>query len=293
MFISSIFCSNSAFSLLTTTDPAEAQRLALELNERNILRQKITTEIMAQVEEQIDAANLPLVIVAVAGPKQIWNEGVIGLVAGRIMDKYYRPTLIITHSQKESGEIVFKSSGRSVPEFNLIAAIEACSQYLDKYGGHPMACGFSLLGEKNLLAFKKGLERLASKELKEEDLIPKLKIDAVLNFSEINLDLVKKINNLAPYGKNNPQPCLVSYGASINDIITMGVDGQHIKFRLSAPGSEGGRLISFWALAFGASKKYQNFKISDKIDIVYYLEINDFRGRRDVQLKIVDIKTSE
>jgi len=287
---------NSAFALLTTTDPAEAKKLASELNDRNISRQKITAEITAQVEEQIDSANLPLVIVAVAGSNQLWNEGVIGLVAGRIAEKYYRPTLIVTRLEGEeegAKKLVFKGSGRSVEEFNLIAAIESCSEHLDKYGGHPMACGFSLLGEKKLTAFKKKLEILAAKKLDSAMLIPKLKIETELNFSELSLDLVDQINVLAPYGQNNPQPRFVSYNLRLDDIVTMGLDSQHIKLHLSSVDKESGKVNSFWALAFGAAQEYKEFKIGDYLDLVYYLEINEFNGRRDVQLKIVDIKLSE
>ena len=135
---------NTAFALLTTTDQAEAEELANELNQRNINRQKITEEIIAAVEEQINKESLPNLIIGVAGPDQVWNEGVIGLVAGKITEKYYRPTLIITRLVEEAEfdpnlkklipkKVSFKGSGRSVEDFNLIEAIEACSENLDKY----------------------------------------------------------------------------------------------------------------------------------------------------------------
>jgi single-stranded-DNA-specific exonuclease len=282
---------NSAFALLTTVVPEEARRLAEELNERNISRQKITAEITAAVEEQIDPANLPLVIIGVAEVDRTWNEGVIGLVAGRISEKYYRPTLVITRlneeedTDKNSGQesapkISFKGSGRSVPEFNLIAAVEAAADLLDKYGGHPMACGFSLNNEKNLADFKQRLLKSAAEQLDPADLIPKLKVDLELKPEEITLDLIGQINALAPFGQDNPQPRFVSYGLTIGEIVIMGLNNQHIKFRLS----------SFWALAFGAAAEYKDFRDGDKVDVVYYLEINEFNGRKEVQLKIVDMR---
>jgi single-stranded-DNA-specific exonuclease len=208
---------NSAFALLTTTDSEEAKDLASELNQRNISRQQITADIVAQVEAQIDPQNLPLVIIAVAGPEQIWNEGVIGLVAGRIAEKYYRPTLVVTRLVEEvefdavakklrPKKISFKSSGRSVEEFNLIAAIEACASHLDKYGGHPMACGFSVDSEAKLEAFKTQMLTIAAAKLAGVQLQPKLKIDAELKFAAINLELADAVNALAPFGQNNPQP---------------------------------------------------------------------------------------
>ncbi len=295
---------NSAFALLTTTDGEEAASLASELNQRNISRQQITEEITAQVEAQIDKDNIPLVIIGVAQEDQIWNEGVIGLVAGRIAEKYYRPTLIITRLIEEAEfdaatkklvpkKISFKGSGRSVEEFNLIAAIEDCAENLDKYGGHPMACGFSIKEEGKLAEFKKQILALAAEKLTAEMLTPKLKIEAEMKFNEINLDLAEKVGVFAPYGQNNQQPRFVSYGLRLDDITTMGFDNQHIKFRFSAVNQESGRANSFWALAFGAAQEYKDFKVGDAVDLVYYLEVNGFNGRKEAQLKIVDIRLTE
>ncbi|MFA5000382.1 MAG: single-stranded-DNA-specific exonuclease RecJ [Patescibacteria group bacterium] len=291
---------NSAFTLLTTTDQAEASALAAELHQRNLSRQEITAEISAAVEEQIDPDNLPPLIIGLAGEDQIWNEGVIGLVAGRIADKYHRPTLIITRLVEEAEfdpateklvpkKLSFKGSGRSIEGFNMIAAIEDCAELLDKYGGHPMACGFSLIGEEKLEKFKERIIAAAGAKLSAADLIPKLAIDAELAWPELGLDLAEKISALAPFGQNNPQPRFVSYDLRVNDIVTMGVDNQHIKLRLSAAEGEG-RLNSCWALAFGAAEEYKKIKIGDRLDLVYYLEINEFNGRREAQLKMIDLK---
>jgi len=292
---------NTAFALLTTTDPEKAKELATELNQRNLSRQQITEEIIAAVEEQIDKDNLPPLIIGLAGEDQVWNEGVIGLVAGKIAEKYYRPTLIITRLIEEAEfdpeakkliptKVSFKGSGRSIEELNMIGAVEACAQYLDKYGGHQMACGFSIKNEENLEKFKNKISTAVAEHFNEKSLVPKLKIEAVLDFSEINLDLAEQIAALAPYGQNNPQPRLASYDLRIDDLVTMGFDNQHIKIRLSQFNQKTKQLNSFWAIAFGAAGNYKEFKIGDAVDLVYYLEINDFNGRREAQLKIVDLK---
>jgi single-stranded-DNA-specific exonuclease len=284
---------NTAFALLTCEENAEAETLAEELNQRNLSRQQITKEITEQVEKQIDLNNIPDIIIGVAGEDEIWNEGVIGLVAGRIAEKYYRPTLIVTRLIEEAEfdiekkklvpkKVSFKGSGRSIPELNLIKAIETCSEELDKYGGHPMACGFSVKSEAQLNIFKEKLNRLVSEELKGKSLVPKLEIEAVLKPEDINLSLADEISKLEPFGQNNQQPRLVSYNMLIEDISLMGFDNQHIKLRLSG----------FWALAFGAAEQYKEFKIGDQVDIVYYLEVNEFNGRRDAQLKIIDLRLS-
>ncbi|NLZ74621.1 single-stranded-DNA-specific exonuclease RecJ [Candidatus Falkowbacteria bacterium] len=295
---------NTAFELLTTTDAAEAKELAAELNQRNINRQRITEEIISQVEVQIDKDNLPNLIVGVAGENQIWNEGVIGLVAGKIAEKYYRPTLIITRLIEEAEfdadtkklvpkKVSFKGSGRSVDEFNLIEAIEDCAPNLDKFGGHPMACGFSINSEVALDKFISQIQEIAEQKITQTALVPKLKIEMELDFSAINLDLAEAVNSLAPHGQNNPQPRFVSYHLRIDDIVTMGFDNQHIKMRLSKVDPSSGTTSSFWALAFGGAANYKECVIGDYIDLVYYLEINDFNGRREPQLKIIDLKKYE
>jgi single-stranded-DNA-specific exonuclease len=285
---------NTAFGLLTANTEEEAETLAEELNQRNLSRQQITKEITEQVEKQIDSENIPNIILGIAGEDEIWNEGVIGLVAGRIAEKYYRPTLIITRLIEEAEfdiekkklvpkKVSFKGSGRSIPELNLVKAIETCADELDKYGGHPMACGFSINSEDKLNIFKNKISALADKELAGKNLSPKLEIESVLENSDISLNLADEINKLEPFGQNNQQPKLASYNLLIEDISLMGFDNQHIKFRLSG----------FWALAFGAAEQYKHFKIGDRVDIAYYLEVNEFNGRRDAQLKIIDLRLAD
>lgn len=285
---------NTAFSLLTTDDRAEAKELAEELNQRNSSRQEVTKEIMLQVEEKIDKNNVPEIIIGVCDDNQAWNEGVIGLVAGKIAEKYYRPTLIITRlveavefDSKEKKlipkQVSFKGSGRSIPELNLIKAIEKNSTYLNKYGGHPMACGFSLDSEEKLRLFKEGMLKLAKEKLAKVNLVPKIDIEIELKKDDINLDFAQDIEKLAPFGQNNHQPKFVSYNFKVEDVTLMGADKQHIKLRVN----------SFWAISFGGAKKYEEVKVGDRIDIVYYLEINKFNGREEVQLKIIDLKLSK
>jgi len=285
---------NTAFSLLRSTEPAEAKELAEELNTRNTSRQQITAEMMAQVEALIDPNNLPLVIIGVAPPGQVWNEGVVGLVAGRITEKYYRPTLVISRLNKDEDDVKvsFKGSGRSVEEFNLIDAVEKASNHLHKYGGHPMACGFSILDEENLEKFKVAILEEAATQLDPANLSPKLKIEAMLSFSDINLETAEQISQLAPFGQNNQQPKLASFSLRIDDVTTMGSDNQHIKFRLSQADENSSRR-SCWALMFGGAKSCGHFRVGDIVDLAYYLEINDFNGRREPQLKIVDMKISD
>ncbi|MFA4834069.1 MAG: single-stranded-DNA-specific exonuclease RecJ [Patescibacteria group bacterium] len=270
---------NTAFELLTTKNKEEAETLSRRLNNRNIDRQRITEEIMAEIEKKIATGEMDKIIIGVCPlreeeEREVWNEGVIGLVAGKLSDKYYRPVLVIT-----KGHEGYKGSGRSIPEFNIITALEESKEFLERYGGHPAACGFSLK-EGNLKKFTSKMKEIADIKLAGTDLRPKLEIEAELGLEEIDEDLVKDIEKFSPFGQDNPKPKFISRGAQIKDIVNMGIDGQHVKFRFNG----------LWALAFGRSEEWKNFKIGDMVDLVYYIERNNFNGRSEVQLKLVDVK---
>ena len=145
--------------------------------------------------------------------------------------------------------------------------------------------------EENLEKFTAQLRKIAAKKIDKNSLIPKLKIEAVLDFSDINLQLAEEIAKLAPYGQNNPQPRFVTYGVRVDDVMTMGFDNQHIKIRFSKINNNSSA-DSFWGISFGAAEEYKYLKPGDRVDLVYYLEINEFNGRREAQLKIIDIKKS-
>jgi single-stranded-DNA-specific exonuclease len=280
---------NSAFGLLTATEETTAHRLALELNERNQERQQITEMIVAQMEKQIDPENLPAIIIGVAPEGEDWNEGVVGLVAGRICERYYRPTLIISRLSDDTGAVSFKGSGRSIKELNLVAALTEQAEYLAKFGGHPMACGFSITSEDKLQKFISHLSAAVSKLLAGQELLPQLKIEAELPWQNLSLDLAEEIKKLEPFGQDNHQPRFVSYNLTITDLIFLGQDNQHLKLRLTSDDKP----HYLWALAFNAAETYPDLSIGDKIDIVYTLEVNEFNGRREVQLKIIDLRPSE
>jgi len=278
---------NTAYELMITKDRSEAAKLAKELNERNIERQKNTQEISDEVEEQIKHEEPGKIIIAVYPldkdkEEKVWNEGVIGLVASRICEKYHKPALVIT-----KGNEGYKGSGRSIEEFNIIEGLEQASDHLDKYGGHPAACGFSLQTEK-VDDFIRKMKQIAEEKLKGVDLQPKLKIEAELDLAEVNEELVGEIEAFEPHGQENDKPKFLSKGVSIMDIQHMGADGQHLKLRLK---SEKSGFIS--ALGFGQSQRWQDLQIGDKIDIVYFLEMNHFNGRSDPQLKIIDIRPAD
>lgn len=269
---------NTSFEILKTKDKDEAQALANFLNQRNIERQVTTEEIVAEADDQVKNQKSKILIAISDKKRNNWSEGVIGLAAGRITNKYYRPSLVITKSGDK-----FKGSGRSIEVFDLIKNIEKCSDLLDKFGGHPQACGITVKAE-NLNKFVREIKKIADKELEITELRPRVKIDTEIELSEINEDLLKDLEKFEPYGQNNPQPIFKSQ-AIIMDITTMGADEQHVKLRLKNSDS---RIIN--ALGFNQAQKWKNLSIGDKIDIAYTLDLNEFNGRSDVQMKIEDIK---
>ena len=277
---------NTAYELLITRDRSRAKELAQALNQRNFERQMITEKISEEIVKMLEddpKCKDNKIIIAVTDKgleKKAWNEGVVGLIAGRVAEKFYLPALVITVGS--NGE--FKGSGRSIEEFNLIKALEECSKFLYKYGGHPAACGFSL-EEKNLNGFMKKIQEIAGRELGKLVLKPKVKIDIELDLSEISENLILELEKFAPFGAGNEKPKFVSKKILVMDIMRMGAQNQHIKLRVK---SEESSLI--YAIGFGQSEQWKALKIGDKIDMVYYPEINEYNGRRDVQLKIIDIK---
>lgn len=285
---------NSALNLLISKDKAEAEKLAQDLNDKNIERQKITEEVMASAESQIDKNNIPEIIIVTDFSDNAWNEGVIGLVAGRLAEKYYRPVLVVVKTEEqivdENGQshFLYKGSGRSIDELNLVEALEDNKEFLYKYGGHPMAGGFSILSEEKFLSFSANIKKLAHKKLSGLSLLPKLKIDAEISFEDINDSIVEMIEKMSPFGQNNPTPKFVTYNLKIIDIVKMGFDSQHIKIKFLNHDDKD--MKNFWGISFGGSEKYENLNIGDNVDVVYNLEFNNFNGRCDIQLKIIDIK---
>lgn len=271
---------NTAYELLTTKNKQEARAIAARLNDKNIERQKITNEIAEycrQVVEKELADDKILILAdsAIISGTNSWPEGVIGLVAGRLCEQYNKPVLVITEGH---GEI--KGSGRSIEEFNIIKALEEAKEFFLRFGGHAQACGFTLKSKDNLPDFIKKMKRIADTILKDVDLRPQVVVEAELDLEEVSEELIKDIEKFAPFGEDNERPRFASRDAAIRDIITMGIDNRHVKFRMG----------NFWAVAFNQAETWQDLRIGDKVDIVYYIEMNKFNGRSEVQLKVVDIK---
>ena len=268
----------TAFELLVTRGPNEARELAERLNLRNQERQEDTQFIIDEAEKQIEKIK-DNIIIGVCPSDSHWNEGIVGLVAGKISEKYHKPALIITKTK-----VGFKGSGRSIPEYNIVEALDHAAEYIEKYGGHPSACGFSI-GPKNIEKFKRAVIEHANKNIKDEDLIPKIDVDVEVEVDELDITFMEEIKKIAPFGQGNPTPVFMSRDLIVADIMRMGVKSQHIKFKIT-----NGRSGILNAIGFAQASKWEGIEIGDRIDMVFYAEVNDFNGRKEPQLRIIDIK---
>ena len=268
---------NEALELFLSEDIQKVEELTSKLNEYNKIRQDTEKKIVDEALEKIQnnkENNKSAIIVGNKG----WHHGVIGIVASKITEMYFKPSILLSF---EDG--IAKGSGRSVPGFDLHDALCKCSMYLERYGGHEMAVGLSLK-EENLDKFKLAFEDVA-KQANLEDIQPIIYIDGVLTANDININLVKQLKQLEPFGEGNKTPLFVYKGLKINSIRAL-TEGKHLKLTLK----EDNLIID--AIGFNMGKLVDEYLIGDKVDIVGMLEINSFNGIETVQLNLKDIMKS-
>jgi single-stranded-DNA-specific exonuclease len=210
---------------------------------------------------------------------------VIGIVASRLIETYYRPTVILTESNGFA-----TGSARSVQGYDLYQAIEACSDLLESFGGHMFAAGLTMKKE-NIKLFKERFEEYVNNTISEEQLVPRIFIDTELSFSEINEDFYKVMSQFQPFGPENMSPLFVSRNVFDSGAGRMvGSSGEHLKLDLCQE-STGTR--TFPAIAFGQANHFEYIKVGKPFDVCYSVEINEFRGNRTLQLNIRDIKATD
>ena len=263
--------------LFTTRDEAEALAIALELNEDNKCRQETEYEIYQQVVEKVEAQfdlSKDRVIV-VAG--EDWHHGVIGIVASKITEKYYRPCILISC---EDG--IGKGSGRSIEGLNLFKALTHCEGLLEKFGGHELAAGLTLK-EENIPLLKEKINKYADEMMKEKDLVPRIKIDAILNRSDLSIDRVRELDLLSPFGAGNPSPVFMYNNLKISDIKTVG-ENKHLKLKLLDSRT------CIEAIGFNMGRLKEEYAGEDILDVVCSLEINSWNSVDRIQLNLKDIR---
>lgn len=269
---------NGAYELLITEDLDEAQKLADNLEQNNKKRQVATDKIMEAIKKEVKDIDQQLLIIAQGNN---WPLGLIGLAAGKIKDVYNRPILIIS-----KGLSKIAGSGRSIPEFNMIAALDKVSDCFKVYGGHPGAAGFTLKGKKYLEDFKKRITAIAEEELRGQDLSVKLEIEGELDLADLNWELFEQIEKFEPFGSGNPKPIFLIKNLRVESVRTVGNDNKHLKLFLK----HDNMVKSFEAIGFGMGNLISEIKYEDLVDIVCEINLNEFNGTRKLELRLVDLR---
>ncbi|MEA1979150.1 MAG: single-stranded-DNA-specific exonuclease RecJ [Chloroflexota bacterium] len=266
----------TAYELLAATKSQAASDIAKELEQLNTKRKQLTLDVVERAIETIKRNDIaPILLVA----ETDFHEGVVGLAASRLCDEYYRPAIV-----GKVGESHTRASARSIPGFHITAALEKCSDLLDRFGGHEAAAGFSVLNE-NIQALQERLSAIAEREMGDDELIPTLAIDSRAEFDELGERIMKFIDLLQPCGQGNNWPIFCTEHVQVRDSRLVGADKSHLKMTLRKSSR------SFDAIAFRMGDIIG--RLPEVIDIAYRLERNSYLGYESLQLNIVDIQFPE
>lgn len=270
---------NEAVALLTEYDLDQAEFFASEIEQHNSdrkdLDKQITVEALSQIEENNEKEKFTTVVY-----NENWHKGVIGIVASRLTETYYRPTIVFTKSGDK-----LAASARSVKDFDVYNALEACAEHLEQFGGHMYAAGMTLK-EENYLAFKEAFEKEVEKTIHPDLLIPEISVDAEIDLSDINERLIRILNQFEPFGPQNMTPVFMcknvkdtGYGK------TIGQSDEHLKLFVKQTNSEG-----FGVIGFGLGNKLELTKNQNPFDIAFCIDENEFNGNVMVQLRLKDLR---
>ena len=269
---------NEALKLFLTKDKNEAIELTNKLNDYNKTRQDIEKKIFEEALNKIEDEDINNKSALIIGGDN-WHHGVIGIVSSKITEIFFKPSILICFEEQNG-----KGSGRSIPGFDLHKALCETSEYLSKYGGHAMAVGLSL-EKDNFEKFKNAFEEYADKS-NISQIVPIINIDKLVTYKDLNIDIVKELDKLEPYGEANKCP-LIAYKNLRIDSIRVLTEGKHMKLTLK---TENNNIIS--VMGFNMGYRAEEFLIGDKVDVVGTLEINSFNGRESVQINLKDIMKS-
>jgi single-stranded-DNA-specific exonuclease len=269
--------------LLISPDLQHAESIARQINDFNIERRNLDSHITQEALDMIasDPKLKDSVCTVVFNPD--WHKGVIGIVASRLTDTYYRPTIVLTLS---NGFIT--GSARSVKDFDIYDAIDACSDLLEHFGGHTFAAGLSMKPE-NLEKFRERFESVVSKSIKEDMLIPEVEIDLEINLNQITPKFIRILKQFAPFGPGNMSPVFVTPDTHDTGYARI-VGKNHVKMTVF---QNAVRSDPYSAIAFQQGEKYPAIQKGQFMDICYHLEENEWNGTRSIQLNVKDIRFSD
>ena len=272
---------NEAVALLTEYDLEQAEQFASEIeqynSDRKELDKQITKEALLQIEENNEQNRFSTVVY-----QENWHKGVIGIVASRLVENYYRPTIVFTKSGDK-----LAASARSVKDFDVYNALEACAAHLEQFGGHMYAAGMTLL-EKNYENFKNAFEKVVQETIHPDLLIPEIAYDAEIELSEIHPKLIRVLKQFEPFGPQNMTPLFLAKNVIDSGYAkTLGADDEHLKAFVRQGNSE-----SFGAIGFGLGNKLDLVTHKNKFDAIFSLEENEWNDVVTLQLQFRDIRFS-
>ncbi len=266
-----------ALELLLAEDDAEAQRLAEQLQQANVARQEASEQMYREAKDLVGDPGDRKLIVAVGDG---WSPGLVGLVASKLVNDFHRPVLVVGHTDG-----LRVGSGRSVPGFDVTAAVRAGAAHLDKFGGHPQACGFSVHGADRWAAALEAMRAYADEHLKPEQAVPTLAIDAELALEEADWDVLADLDRLQPFGEGNRPPVFASRGLLVSGVDPVGATGAHLRRAVRSPK---GKIVKMIGFRFG--HLVGALPLGSRVDVAYELGVNEWNGRKEVQFKIVDVR---
>ena len=273
---------NEAVALLTEYDLDQAEFFASEIEQHNSdrkdLDKQITVEALSQIEENNEKEKFTTVVY-----QENWHKGVIGIVASRLTETYYRPTIVFTKSGDK-----LAASARSVKDFDVYNALEACAEHLEQFGGHMYAAGMTLK-EENYIVFKNAFEKEVEKTISPDLLIPEISVDAEIELSDINEKLIRILNQFEPFGPQNMTPVFMTKGVKDTGYAKgIGQNEEHIKLFVKQSRSFGSS-EGFGAIGFGLGNKLELTKNQNPFDMAFCIDENEFNGNVTVQLRLKDL----
>jgi single-stranded-DNA-specific exonuclease len=267
--------------LLLTEDENEAKEIAGVVDEENRVRQEVDRATLEEADALLQETFDPDRDRAIVLASPDWHSGVIGIVASRIVERYYRPTVLISLDGQ-----VGKGSGRSIPGFHLYEALELCNSHLVQFGGHRYAAGVQIRADQ-VEAFRQSLDAVARERLTPADLVPKLNIDLELPISHVSAELWRFLAHFGPYGQGNPKPVFLARDVALRGTPQV-VGEQHLRLRI-----EVGEGATPEAIAFGQAGESEWLNASSRVDMAYQVGIRSWQGIEHVQAQVVDLRPSE
>ncbi len=266
-----------AVRLLVSTDENQCKEISNLLENTNFDRQRMTSEILTKAKDLVkDTEDNMLFVLG-----EDWHEGIIGLVAGKLQEEYYKPVIVATNNDG-----VIKGSARSIKGFNITKSLEKFNKYLERYGGHELAAGFTAKAD-TIESFVKDIVKYANEKITKEQLVPKLNVELFLDTEDITVDLVKQLKLLEPLGFGNPKPFVFLKELEVKKKQIIGKDCNHMKLFVKGSGVD-----YLTLLLFGCNEDVELLNENDRIDVVGYPDINVWNGNESMQFNVKEWRFS-